>query len=179
MSRVKYVAADTSEPSELIAAIRARRGGILNEADRMVLNAPVFAKSWNELATTVRSKLGVSPKLRELAICGVGVLNGADYEVDQHTPAFLSAGGTHEQLSALRDVHKCSTNLALFDEAERATIQLTIEMTRNIAVEDGTFERVRAIIPTSEQLVELIGVISFYNMVSRFLIALHVEPENR
>jgi alkylhydroperoxidase family enzyme len=36
---------------------------------------------------------------------------------------------------------------------------------------------VRAVLPGEQQVVELVGLIAAYNMVSRFLVALGVEPE--
>ena len=49
-------------------------------------------------------------------------------------------------------------------------------MTRQVAVGDGTFEAVHAALGDRET-VELVGVIATYNMVSRFLVALGIEPE--
>ena len=37
-------------------------------------------------------KLSLSPRLRELAMCGVAVLNGAEYEFHHHAPEFVKAG---------------------------------------------------------------------------------------
>ena len=65
----------------------------------------------------------------------------------------------------------------MFDSIERAAILLTIEMTRKVEVSDATFAAVRATLPNEQQVVELVGVIATYNMVSRFLVALGVEPE--
>ena len=65
-------------------------------------------------------------------------------------------------------------NTRLFDEAERATLALTYEMTRNITVADATMKRVRAILP-DQQVVELAGTIAGYNMVSRFVVAIGIE----
>lgn len=67
-------------------------------------------------------------------------------------------------------------NTRLFDEAERATLALTYEMTRNITVEDATMKRVRTILP-DQQVVELVGTIAGYNMVSRFVVAIGIEME--
>ena len=67
-------------------------------------------------------------------------------------------------------------NDKLFDEAERATLALTVEMTRNIKVSEATMTRVMKLLPT-DQLVELIGTIAGYNMASRFLVATGVELE--
>lgn len=178
MPRIPYVSAELDEPAELVKAIRARRGGLLNEADRMILHAPAFAFGWNELATVVRHRLGVSQKLRELAICGVGLLNGADFEFDQHAPQFLKAGGTHAQLEALRDFRSAALNETLFDAGERATMRLTIEMTNDIVVTDDTFNTLHHQLGRADHLVELVGTIAFYNMVSRFLIALDVHTRS-
>jgi alkylhydroperoxidase family enzyme len=49
-------------------------------------------------------------------------------------------------------------------------------MTRNITVADTTMARVRAILP-DQQVVELVGTIAAYNMVSRFLVATGIEVE--
>jgi alkylhydroperoxidase family enzyme len=65
----------------------------------------------------------------------------------------------------------------VFDTAERATIRLTIDMTNEVKVSDLSFQAVRMALPDQRQLVELVGVIAAYNMVSRFLVALGVDAE--
>jgi len=118
----------------------------------------------------------VSPRLREIAICVVAVLNDAEYEFLHHAPELLAAGGTQAQVDALRDPNAALANTALFDDADRATIELTIEMTRNIRVRDGLTEQLNAQLGT-QHTVELVATIAAYNMVSRLLVALGVEPE--
>jgi alkylhydroperoxidase family enzyme len=59
---------------------------------------------------------------------------------------------------------------------ERAALTLTIEMTSKVAVQDAALKRVRALLP-DQQVVELIGTIAGYNMVSRFLVATGVDAE--
>lgn len=164
-------------PEELVNAIRARRtGGKLLNLDRMLLHSPAFARGWNTMFAAIRGQLALSPKLRELAIMAIGVMNKADYEWVQHVPDFLAAGGTKAQMEALKDVSTAINNTKLFDESERATLALSYEMTRNITVADGTMARVRAILP-DQQVVELVGTIAGYNMVSRFLVATGIEVE--
>lgn len=164
-------------PEELVNAIRARRpGGKLLNLDRMLLHSPAFARGWNTMFAAIRGQLALSPKLRELAIMAIGVINKADYEWVQHVPDFLAAGGTKAQMEALKDVSTAINNTKLFDESERATLALTYEMTRNITVADTTMARVRAILP-DQQVVELVGTIAGYNMVSRFLVATGIEVE--
>ncbi len=164
-------------PEELVNAIRARRpGGKLLNLDRMLLHSPAFARGWNTMFAAIRGQLALSPKLRELAIMAIGVINKADYEWVQHAPDFLSAGGTKAQMEALKDVPTAINDTKLFDESERAALALTYEMTRNITVADATMARVRAFLP-DQQVVELVGTIAGYNMVSRFLVATGIEVE--
>ncbi|HSR95596.1 MAG TPA: carboxymuconolactone decarboxylase family protein [Kofleriaceae bacterium] len=168
---------DQAGPKEVVDAIRARRpGGKLLNLDRILLHSPAFAKGWNGLFGAIRGQLAVPPKLRELAIMAVGALNQADYEWVQHEPEFLKAGGTQAQLAALKNVPSALKNDKLFDEPERATLALTLEMTRSIKVSDATLKRVRGLLPL-DQVVELIGTIAGYNMASRFLVATGVELE--
>jgi AhpD family alkylhydroperoxidase len=178
MSRVPYVSGERSEnESELVARIRARRGGTLLNLDRMLLNSPSFAQGWNTHLGAVRRELLLDPKLRELAICAIAVLNGAHYELEQHTPEFLRAGGTAAQVAAIARFGSEAEDSANFDATERAVLQLTLEMTRNVQVSDSTFERVQSALSDTRHIVELVGVIATYNMVSRFLVALQVELE--
>lgn len=176
MARLPYQPADLAQPAELVAAIRARRGGRLLNLDRMLLHSPPLAAGWNAHLRAVRSELALDPKLRELAICAVAALNGAEYEFVHHAPEFVAAGGSERQLEALRAPQRAFADAALFDATERAALALTVEMTREVAVGEATFSAVRAALGP-RGTVELVGVIATYNMVSRFLVALGVEPE--
>jgi alkylhydroperoxidase family enzyme len=176
-SGIPYVADDQAGPPELVEAIRARRpGGKLLNLDRMLLHSPSFAKAWNGMFAAIRSQLSVPARLRELAIMAIGVLNHAEYEWAQHEGEYLKAGGTPAQLARLKDMSAAMKDAAVFDEAERATLALTSEMTRGVAVTGTTMKRIRAVLP-DEQVVELIGTIAGYNMVSRFVVATGVQIE--
>jgi alkylhydroperoxidase family enzyme len=181
MSRVDYIPGERSEDeSELVARIRARRGGTLLNLDRMLLRSPPFAEGWNGHLGAVRKHLSLSPRLRELAVCAVAVLNDADYELQQHGPEWLDAGGTADQLEALARLpgaSRVTEAFSEFDAVGQAVLQLTLEMTRHVRVSDATFERVRAVLGDERQIVELVGVIATYNMVSRFLVALDIDLE--
>ena len=164
-------------PATVVEAIQKRRGGTLLNLDRMLLNSPAFAVGWNGFLGAVRNALSLDAGLRELAICAVAVLNRADYELLQHAPEWLAAGGTHAQLDALQDYDAALQDAARFNEAERAVLQLTLEMTRNVQVSNACFARVQHALGSPQAQVELVGVIAAYNMVSRFLEALQVQPE--
>lgn len=177
MPVIPYKAKEIQEPTELVKAIRARRGGSLLNLDRMLLHSPPFATGWNKFLGTVRNDLELPPKLRELAICTVAILNGADYEFIQHSPEFLKVGGKEAQLTALQQIDLTTPDSLIFDTVERAVIQLSMEMTRSVQVNDETMTVVKDALGNEQYLVELIGVIATYNMVSRYLVALGIEPE--
>jgi alkylhydroperoxidase family enzyme len=65
----------------------------------------------------------------------------------------------------------------LFSQLEEDAIELTIQMTRSIEVDPALMKRLQGSLGNSH-LVELVGVIATYNMVSRFLVALQVTPEH-
>ena len=101
MPRVPYLPADLAEPREVVDAVRARRGGALLNLDRMLLHSPEMAMGWNTYLGAIRTRLQLSPKLRELAMCVVAALNGADYEFGHHAPEFLKAGGSADRKSVV------------------------------------------------------------------------------
>ena|SRR5579871_6648009 len=168
---------DNYEPSDVLEKIRARRGaaGLLN-LDRILLHSPPVAEGWNALVGKLRQDLQLPARLRELAICTIAVLNGAEYEMHHHAPLWLDAGATSQQLTALRCLED-NPDLVEFDAGERAVIRLTIEMTRKIAVKETTLSAARHAVANDRELVELVAVIAAYNMVSRFLVAAGVEIE--
>lgn len=174
---IPYQPLDMAEPAELVAAIRKRRGGQLINLDRMLLHSVPIAQGWNHFIGNLRNNLSLDPKLRELAMCGVAVLNGAEYEFFHHAPPFRSAGGTQVQVEALRLIAQDNFPAHLFNTIEQDTVALTFQMTRNIQVDQTLMQRLRDTLGNTKT-VELVSVIAAYNMVSRFLIALDVGPEN-
>ena len=118
MARIPYQPLDLAEPQPLVDAIRKRRGGTLLNLDRILLYSPPLAEGWNGFLGNVRTRLSLSPKLRELAICIVAKLNHADYEFHHHAPEFLKGGGTQAQLDALGDLASAA-RATVFDATER------------------------------------------------------------
>jgi alkylhydroperoxidase family enzyme len=173
---IPYQPLDLAEPAELVAAIRQRRGGRFINLDRMLLHSTPIAEGWNHFVGEIRNNLSLDPKLRELAMCGVAVLNGAEYEFFHHAPPFMNAGGTDEQVEALRLIGQPNFPKALFSSLENDAAELTFQMTRNIQVDSALMKRLQATLGNTDT-VELVTVVAAYNMVSRFLIALDVSPE--
>lgn len=178
MPRIPYVPADLEEPADIVDAVRARRGGTLLNLDRMLLHSPELARGWNPFLNAVRTQLSLSPRLRELAICVVAVLNRAEYEFAHHAPEFVRTGGGDAQIARLHTPDDAALDDVLFDATERATIALAIEMTRHVEVSNRSFERASALLDP-QSLVELIATIATYNMVSRFLVATGITTEDQ
>ena len=177
MERVPYVPADLAEPAELIAAIRRRRGGALLNLDRMLLHSPPFARGWNAFLGEVRSGLTLPPAARELAMCYVAVLNGAAYEYAHHAPLYLAAGGRQAVLEAMSRGTAAPDAEGLSDD-DVALLRLTLEMTRDVQVSRTARAAAHAALGGKQALVEFIGVVAAYNMVSRFLVATGVSLED-
>ena len=178
MTRLPLLTNDQVGPPDLVALIRKRRGGDLTDLDRLLLHSPAFATGWGELIGRVRGSLDLPPLLRELAMCGVAALTGAEFELHHHAPLYLAAGGSPAQLAALRRLGEDSalaTN-PLFDLDQQAALALVVEMTRQVKVSDATFARARAVLGSDQKMFELVGVIAAYNMVARILVTMQLEP---
>lgn len=175
MHPVPLLPADLAEPEALVSAVRARRGGQLFALDRMLLHSPPLAEGWNTFLGAVRRGLSLSPRLAELAICRVAVLNDAPYEWHHHAPEFRAAGGTEAELAALQETEAASA--ATLGTVEQQIVRLTDEMTRDIRPAPEVLAHLRDALG-DRAVVELIATIAAYNMVSRFLVACGIAPED-
>jgi len=161
---------------ELVGSIEARRGGALLNLDRMLLWSEPLARGWNTYLRAIRTELSLSPFLRELAICVVARLTGADYEYHHHAPELAKAGATDAQLAVLDDPDAAASS-PLYDDLQRAVIRFAIASTRDVTIPDAVFDDLkRRLAPT--EIVELVAATATYNMVARFLVALDVTPES-
>ena len=160
---------------ELLAAIRARRGGDFINLDRALLWSEPLARAWNVYLGAVRREFAFDPRLKEIAICTVARITGADYEFAHHWPEYVRAGGPDANKARLMDVDSAATDTT-FTPDERLAIRYATVMTRNVQVPDSLFRELSARFSKTE-VVELTAAIATYNMVARFLVALQV-PED-
>lgn len=179
MPNIPYKNLDGYEPKHVLDAVIARRGGAdkLMNLDRILLHSPQIAEGWAVFFRKVRTELTLDPKLRELAVCAVAMLNGAEYEFHHHRPVWEQAGATAAQVEAIHNFDPTVVDTARFDAAERAVLRLAIEMTRQVKVSPETMTAARAVVANDQQMLELITTIAAYNMVSRILVATGVEIE--
>ena len=164
---------DHPELAESIAKIKGARGGRLINIYRLMLHSPALANAWFDLNQAVRYGTEIDGQSRELAVIRVAILNDVEYVQRAHGPTYaLKEGLTSEQVAALADWRPSK----LFSEQHRALLAYTDAMTRDIAVTDEVFANLRKHF-SERQTVELTMLIGAYNMLTRFLKALKVDPE--
>jgi len=175
MARVPLIdEKDHPELAEAIAKIKGARGGRLIHIYRLMLHSPALATAWFDLNQAVRYGTEIDGRSRELAVIRVAILNEVEYVQRAHGPAYaLKEGLTPDQVAALGDWRSSH----LFNDQQRALLAYTDAMTREIDVPDDVFAEVRKYF-TERQTVELSMLIGAYNMLTRFLKALKVDPES-
>ena len=156
----------------MVEEIRRERSGRLPHLFHMQLYNPAIADGWLRLGTAVRFKSDLDSPTREMAICLVARLTGAEYEWLAHSRLALEEGFSYEQLDGILDWQHSQQ----FTEKQRTVLALTQALTRTVDVDDATFDAVRPHL-SPRQLVELVTVVSYYNMVSRFLVGLKIDLE--
>jgi AhpD family alkylhydroperoxidase len=158
------------ELAEQEARIRTERGRV-SPLYQVLLNSPAIAHGWEQMLTAVRNRSGLDPRVRELVILRVAVLNRAPYEFDSHVPHAIAAGCTQADIDATR-VQPLPAHAGWSPDAV-AALRLTDAMTRDIQVPDAVFDEVAEHFDAQGK-VDVVATVAAYNMVSRFLVALHV-----
>jgi alkylhydroperoxidase family enzyme len=173
MARISLIEeSDHPELAGLIAKIRAGRRGALINVYKLLLHAPPLAEIWLALINAFRTYSVLDARLREIAIIRIAHLNRVDYVVHQHVPQLaVPAGLTIEECAAL-----ASPQAAAFGASEQAAIAYVDAMTRHVQVPDDVFARLRACFD-QRQIVELTVLIGTYNMHTRVVAALEIDPE--
>ena len=175
MARIAY-ADETSDPEimALTARIRAERDGQIPNIYRMLLNSPPITQGWLNLLTAIRHKSTLAGRHRELVIIRIAVINGAEYERTIHVPIARKEGMSDAQIEAIAQWETAT----VFDDADRAVLAYTDAMTREVHVPDAVFAAVKKHFD-ARRLTELTATVAAYNLVSRFLEALQIDPEQK
>src|SRR6476659_9405795 len=79
----------------------------------------------------------LDPTVRELIILRVPVLNRAEYEYEAHVPYARQAGMSEGKIAAVKGTERVD-----FTDTERAVLDYTDALTREVQVDDAVFERV-------------------------------------
>jgi 4-carboxymuconolactone decarboxylase len=160
-------AADTARKAAEAQIVASR--GKVTTLYQLLLHNPEIAKGWESLLTAIRRKASLSPFLREMVILRIAVLNNAMYEFEAHTPFALEAGLSGEQITNLK-----ATRPSGFSDEELQVLHYCDAMTRDVDVSDEIYQPIGALFDETT-IMELTVTIAAYNMVSRFLEAMHVR----
>ncbi len=176
MARITpIVESEHPELAALIGRIRGERGGRLLNFYRALLHSPPLAATWLEFNNAVRHQTTLNERVRELVIMRVAILNAVEYVLNIHKARYAGpAGVTPAECAALADWARSQ----LFGPREQALLAYVDAMTRDVEVPDAVFGAVREHFGERE-IVELTVLIGAYNLHTRVLRALRIDPEQQ
>jgi alkylhydroperoxidase family enzyme len=173
MARLEYPSIDTPEAQHVAEEVKRVRGGRLLNLYRMQLYNPEITAGWLQLGTAIRFRSSLDGATRELAICMVARLTGADYEWRGHSRVALQEGISQTQLDSLPDQWQAGE---AFDARQRAVLAAAAELTRHVHMQDATAEALRSHLSPRE-VVEVVATVAYYNMCARFLEGLEIDVD--
>jgi AhpD family alkylhydroperoxidase len=163
----------TPDIAALVAKIRGARGGQLHVFYQALLHTPALASAWFDFNNAVRFQTGLDDRVRELVIIRVAALTGCDYVWKVHETQYAApAGVTPQQVEALRDWRKSG----LFGSEETALLAYVDAMTRDVTVAEDVFKSLREHY-SEREVVETTVLVAAYNMHTRLLKALDIQPD--
>jgi alkylhydroperoxidase family enzyme len=137
----------------------------------------VLSTGWNALLGAIRTKNSLPDAVREIAICRPALINKAWFEWNAHAPILLKAEGfTEAKLDVVKQLHP--TSQGDLSDAEWAVLRYADKMTRDVEVDDRTFNALKSAGFNNQEIVEITATVAGYNLVSRFLVALDVGEQN-
>lgn len=139
---------------------------------RMVAGIPLAARPFMELGGALLSRV-LDPRRREIAILRVAHATDAAYERNQHLQLARNVGVSEAEIEAI-DNEEPVTSL---DEEANLICRVADEVSRGVRLSD---EALALILDRygARDAAELILLVSYYNMVSRFLESTRVEVED-
>ncbi len=139
---------------------------------RMVAAAPGAGRPFLQLGGAVLSG-ALDARRREMAVLRVAHATNAPYEWAQHEQLARTAGVSEAEIDAINREEPVTG----LDQESNLICRVADEISRDVRLSD---EALAAIVDRygSREAAELILLVSYYNMVSRFLESTRVELEN-
>jgi len=139
---------------------------------RMVAGAPRAVRPFLQLGGAVLST-ALDARRREIAVLRVAHATNAGYEWAQHEQLGRRAGVTDAEIDAIGSEERVSS----LDEECNLICRVADEVSRDVRLSDAALEQIMDRYGAREAA-ELILLVSYYNMVSRFLESTRVELED-
>jgi alkylhydroperoxidase family enzyme len=140
---------------------------------RMIAGAPSAARPFMQLGAAVLNGAGLDPRRREIAVLRVAHATDAAYERAQHLQLARNVGVREEEIVAI-DTEEPVTSL---DDEANLICRVADEVSRDVRLSDQALSLVLERYGP-RNAAELILLVSYYNMVSRFLESTRVEVED-
>ena len=138
---------------------------------RMIAGAPRAVRPFMQLGGAVLST-ALDARRREIAVLRVAHATAASYEWAQHEQLARNVGVTEEEIDAIATEEPVSS----LDEERNLICRVADEVSRDVRLSDDALEQLIDRYGPREAT-ELILLVSYYNMVSRFLESTRVELE--
>jgi len=139
---------------------------------RMVAGAPGAVRPFMALGAAVLST-ALDARRREIAVLRVAHATHAPYEWAQHEQLARNVGVTDEEIEAVGREDPVTS----LDEECNLICRVADEVSRDVRLSDAALQRIIDRYGPREAA-ELILLVSYYNMVSRFLESTRVELED-
>lgn len=146
------------------------RGGVRGPL-AVWLHRPELAANAQALGRYCRYDSSLEPRLSELAILTMARHWDAEYEWFAHKPPALKAGLSPDLVEALRT----GADLPYADDEERVTHQVSLSVLTTRNVPDALYAKAEKVLGT-QRLVDLVGVIGYYTLISATLNVFRISP---
>jgi 4-carboxymuconolactone decarboxylase len=150
------------------AIIAGPRGKVVGPL-RVWLLSPALAERAQELGAFCRFHTSLSPRLSELAILVTGAFWRAGFEWAAHAPIALKVGIPADAIEAIR----LGKEPKLARDDERAVYEFSRELWSACRVSDATYRRIADLLG-EETVVELVGILGYYGLISMTINAFEV-----
>lgn len=147
--------------------------GKLAKSYAVMLHAPTLVDRILKLATNIRFESSLSRMTLELIALTVCAELDNQYEIDVHTPTALNAGVDAVTLEAI----KAKVGLSITNEDVRLPVECARELVSTHRLSDASFERAHRLFG-SQGVVEFVGAVGFYSMMSLMQNALQVRAQD-
>jgi AhpD family alkylhydroperoxidase len=138
---------------------------------RMVAGAPAALRPFMALGSAVLST-ALDARRREIAVLRVAHATNARYEWVQHEQLARNSGVSESEIAAIGSEERVTS----LDEECNLICRVADEISRDVRLSDAALEQIVERYGPREAS-ELILLVSYYNMVSRFLESTRVEVE--
>lgn len=160
-----------AQQQEIANAIASGPRGSVRGPLAIWLHRPGLAGTAQALGEYCRYGTSLGPRLSELTILVTGRIFGSEYEWFAHKPHALNAGLPAEVIEAIR----LNQTPAFETEEEQVVYDVARAAHLNRGLDDALYARASAVLGT-ERLVDLIGMLGYYTLISLTINIFGVTP---